>query len=342
MTDRMARNFEQLVLWGILAAVGSALVFLGIGLAVGDQGTIYSAAVVGLYVVALLFARGLLRRRDFIRTLFLISAGLVCIVVVLTVLQPLLWMNYALVPLLAAAVILQFAPRMRIAPALVACGAATTVIAIIGELLSPLGLRPDPAIQLLRVFSLSTTIGFLLFLLWQVRIRLYESIDETQATNAELAGRNEHLAEANQRLEREMALSAQLVEQVSALETPVTTLADGVLFAPFVGQLTARRSTDMRERLLERVYRSRARWILIDLQGVPQMDTQVATELGATCQAIRLLGCDVCLCGITATVATVLAQLGVSFGDILTARSPQEAVLLIGVTADGPSSGAVK
>lgn len=329
MNNTIVEQFQQLILWAMLAACGCVAAFLGVGLAVGNSGTIYSAGVVAGYLALLIGARTLLAQGRLGVTTLLVSGGLVAVALLLTILQPLLWMSYALAPLLAAAVLLQFAPRIPITPALIAFGLATTVIAIVGELASPAALRPDLSIQILRLISLSATVGFVLYLLHQFRMRLLASLDEVQASNTELATRNGALADQNLQLEQQMARSAQLVSQVAALESPVTTLADGVLFAPVVGYLTAERSAALRARLLDHVHSERARWVLVDLQGVPQIDTNGAGELSATFHAVRLLGAKICLCGITASVATVLTQLGIAFSDVLTARSPQEAFQLI-------------
>jgi rsbT co-antagonist protein RsbR len=330
MKNTVIEQFQQLILWALMASAGCAAAFLGIGIMVGNSGTIYSAVVVVSYLVLLLIARSVLAQSRLGGATLLVSGGLVAAALLLTILQPLLWMSYALAPLLAAAVLLQFAPRIPITAALIAFGMATTGIAVIGELTSPLALRPELSIQILRLLSLSATVGFVLYLLHQFRVRLFASLDAVQASNTELATRNEALAEQNLQLEQQMARGAQLLSQVAALESPVTTLADGVLFAPVVGHLTAERSEALRARLLERVHTARARWVLIDLQGVPQMDTSGAGELSATFHAVRLLGAKICLCGITASVASVLTQLGVAFSDVLTARSPQEAFQIIG------------
>ena len=144
--------------------------------------------------------------------------------------------------------------------------------------------------------------------------------------NAELTGRNTALVTANSQLQEQMATSARLVEQVTALETPVTILADGVLFAPIFGHISDHRADQLRAKLLTAAYDLRPRWLIVDVQGVPQIDTQVARALVSIFQAMRLLGCQICLCGISAQVALVISQLGLSFGDVVTVRNPQEAL----------------
>jgi anti-anti-sigma regulatory factor len=126
-----------------------------------------------------------------------------------------------------------------------------------------------------------------------------------------------------------MHRSAALVAQVLALETPVTTLDTAVLYAPLVGHLSSERANNLRARLLSTVHERRARWVIVDIQGVPDVDTRIAGELHATFQALTLLGCQVCLCGITAAVAAALTQLELGFEGVQIVRSPQEALLHI-------------
>lgn len=329
MDDRTAERFQQLIFWATLAAAGTALLFMSVGLLVQNTPALYSAGAVGGYAVLLVYARQRAGHGNLGQASLLVSISLVIVALILAVFQPLLWVNYALVPLLAAAVLLQFAPRIPITPALLACGLTTSLIAAVGELQTPLTMRPDPAIQLLRVISLSLTTGFILFLLWQFRMRLHATLDAVSSTNAQLTVQNTALAEQFEQLTQQMARSEQLVAQVTALETPITTLDEGVLFAPLIGHMSSERSLTLQARLLEAVHTARARWVMIDMQGVPQMDTRVAAELIATFQAVRLLGARVCLCGITGSVASVLTQLGINFEGVTTARSPQEAFVLI-------------
>jgi rsbT co-antagonist protein RsbR len=118
----------------------------------------------------------------------------------------------------------------------------------------------------------------------------------------------------------------QLLALVSALEIPIVTLADGVIFAPIVGSLDSRRAKELTTRLLQATSRQRARLVIIDIAGMTIIDTMVAKSLVDASRAVRLLGCDVTITGISATVASTLIQLGVRLEGVEVARSPQEAL----------------
>lgn len=137
---------------------------------------------------------------------------------------------------------------------------------------------------------------------------------------------SQQLAAANQRLEQQLAQQGQLIELVATLETPVSPLAAGLLFAPVVGHLDTRRIQELTGRLLAEVSAQRGRVLILDIAGVRTIDTAVARGLLDAAQALRLLGCDVILSGISADVAITLTQLDIGIEGVATVRNPQEAL----------------
>lgn len=143
------------------------------------------------------------------------------------------------------------------------------------------------------------------------------------------AERSAELIQANELAQAQIAQQQQLLELVASLETPVTPLADGVLLAPIVGHIDSRRAQLLTERLLEVVNEQRARTVILDISGVSVIDTGVARALLGAVQAIRLLGSEVLLTGISAHVAMTLTQLGITMEGVQTVRTPQEALTLL-------------
>lgn len=138
----------------------------------------------------------------------------------------------------------------------------------------------------------------------------------------------EDLAQANQRMDDQIEQQRRLLDLISVLETPTLTLAEGVLVAPIVGHVDSTRANSLTERLLQQVARQRARLVVLDIAGVTVLDTRVAQALLQTVQSIRLLGCDVAISGISASVALTLIQLNITLDGVTTVRSPQEALAL--------------
>jgi anti-anti-sigma regulatory factor len=147
---------------------------------------------------------------------------------------------------------------------------------------------------------------------------------EAERARAEQQARD--LAAANQQLEAQLDQQRQLLDLVAALETPAMPLAAGVLFAPIVGHMDTRRAQAITRRLLAEASTQRARMVILDIAGVSAIDTAVARGLLDTAQALRLLGCEVTISGISSAVALTLVNLDIDLQGVATARSPQEAL----------------
>jgi len=148
-----------------------------------------------------------------------------------------------------------------------------------------------------------------------------EARTRAEQRERELAAQAEELAQRNAEQQR-------LLELVSMLETPTITLAEGVLLAPIVGALDTRRAQVLTTRLLQEASSQRAHRVILDIGGVSAVDTQVAQALIQTARALSLLGCQVVLTGISATVAMTLTHLDVMLENVTTTRSAQEALAL--------------
>lgn len=131
------------------------------------------------------------------------------------------------------------------------------------------------------------------------------------------------LARQAQELETQNKQQRQLLDLVATLETPAVAVSDGVLLAPVVGHLDSRRASNLTQRLLHEVGAQRAHMVILDLAGVPTVDTAVAHALLQTIQAVRLLGCEVTITGISASVAATMTQLGINMAGVRTAPTPQ-------------------
>lgn len=144
------------------------------------------------------------------------------------------------------------------------------------------------------------------------RRKVEERMHVIEQQRLELQAQNQHQQE--------------LLELVSQLETPAVRIADGVLLAPLVGGIDSRRAGKITSRLLELVYERRVNLVIIDVAGVPVIDTAVANALTQTVRALRLLGCRVTLTGISSQVALTLTHIGIELSELEVAASPQEAL----------------
>jgi rsbT co-antagonist protein RsbR len=107
-------------------------------------------------------------------------------------------------------------------------------------------------------------------------------------------------------------------QELMELSTPVVTLWDGVLALPLIGTLDSARTQVVMESLLQRIVDSGAAIAIIDITGVPTVDTLTAQHLLKTVAAARLMGADCIISGIRPQIAQTIVHLGVDLGTVVT------------------------
>jgi rsbT co-antagonist protein RsbR len=107
-------------------------------------------------------------------------------------------------------------------------------------------------------------------------------------------------------------------QDVLELSTPVVKLWDGVLALPMIGTLDSARTQVVMESLLQRIVDTGAEIAILDITGVPTVDTQVAQHLLKTVTAARLMGADCIISGIRPQIAQTIVHLGVDLQDVIT------------------------
>ncbi|WP_433299815.1 STAS domain-containing protein [Actinoplanes sp. CA-030573] len=121
-------------------------------------------------------------------------------------------------------------------------------------------------------------------------------------------------------------LIADQAEQLLELSTPVVKLWEGVVAVPLVGTLDSARAQVVMERLLQTLVDTGSPYAIIDITGVPAVDTQVAQHILKTVVAARLMGADCIISGIRPQIAQTIVALGIEFGDIATKASLADAL----------------
>lgn len=107
-------------------------------------------------------------------------------------------------------------------------------------------------------------------------------------------------------------------QELMELSTPVVQLWDDILALPLIGTLDSARTQVVMESLLQRIVETGARIAVIDITGVPTVDTLVAQHLMKTVSAARLMGADCIISGIRPQIAQTIVHLGVNLNDIVT------------------------
>ena len=124
-------------------------------------------------------------------------------------------------------------------------------------------------------------------------------------------------------------LIADQAEQLLELSTPVVKLWEGVVAVPLVGTLDSARAQVVMERLLQTLVDTGSPYAIIDITGVPAVDTQVAQHVLKTVVAARLMGAECIISGIRPQIAQTIVALGIEFGDIATKASLADALRFV-------------
>jgi rsbT co-antagonist protein RsbR len=117
-------------------------------------------------------------------------------------------------------------------------------------------------------------------------------------------------------------------DAIRELSTPVIRVHDRVLLMPLVGAVDSHRAQQVMESILVRVVQDQAKVVILDIAGVPVVDTEVAGNLLKTTASVRLLGAETILTGISAQVARTIVQLGVDISSMHTLSSLSEGIEL--------------
>jgi rsbT co-antagonist protein RsbR len=126
---------------------------------------------------------------------------------------------------------------------------------------------------------------------------------------------------------RETVISRQQQELLE-LSTPVVKLWDGILALPMIGTLDSARTQVVMESLLQKIVETESQIAIIDITGVPTVDTLVAQHLLKTVTALRLMGADCIISGVRPQIAQTIVHLGVDLQGVTTKANLADALAL--------------
>lgn len=126
---------------------------------------------------------------------------------------------------------------------------------------------------------------------------------------------------------REQLISRQQQELLE-LSTPVVKLWDGILALPIIGTLDSSRTQVVMEELLQTVVATNSKFAIIDITGVPTVDTLVAQHLLKTITAARLMGAECIISGVRPQIAQTIVHLGINLEDVVTKAKLSDAFAL--------------
>lgn len=130
--------------------------------------------------------------------------------------------------------------------------------------------------------------------------------------------------EARARQQEELIRAQSLA--IAELSTPLIPITESILVMPLIGVVDSMRAKQVMESLLQGLASSRGQVVILDITGVPVVDTQVASTILRAAQAVRLLGAEMVITGIRPEVAQTLVSIGVELAGITTRGTLQSAI----------------
>ena len=127
-------------------------------------------------------------------------------------------------------------------------------------------------------------------------------------------------AEIEERKRAEEIISRQ-AQEILEVSTPVIQVWEGIVSVPLIGTLDSMRTQQLMEQLLQKIVETRSSVALLDVTGVPAIDSKTARYLIETISAVHLLGAEVVLTGIRPEIARTLVQLGINLSNVNTRSS---------------------
>ena len=123
------------------------------------------------------------------------------------------------------------------------------------------------------------------------------------------------------------------------MSTPVMPIWDGILLLPLIGVVDSARTDKVVNKTLERINETRSKVFLLDISGVPAMDTAVANQLLKISKATRLMGCETVISGLSPAIARTMVELGVEVGEVRTTATLQQAFAIALRKRNGQAAG---
>ncbi|MFM2293556.1 MAG: hypothetical protein RIS29_3369 [Bacteroidota bacterium] len=129
------------------------------------------------------------------------------------------------------------------------------------------------------------------------------------------------------KIQDQQKIILQQQEDLMELSSPVSKVWENILILPVIGTLDSQRTQIMMENLLQKIVSTGCTTAILDITGVPTVDTQVANHLLKTVTAARLLGAECIVSGISPAIAQTIVHLGINLTNILTKATLQDAMI---------------
>lgn len=131
----------------------------------------------------------------------------------------------------------------------------------------------------------------------------------------------------------------ELDRTLQEMSTPVMPIWDSILLLPLVGVVDSARTDDVMRKSLERISETRSKVFILDISGVPAVDTAVANQLLKITKATLLMGCETIISGLSPAIARTMVDLGVDVGEVRTTATLRDAFAISLRKVGGQTAG---
>ncbi len=149
-----------------------------------------------------------------------------------------------------------------------------------------------------------------------------EQFSQAMALMGEKSAQLNAALEESQQAER---LRRELDRTLQEMSTPVTPIWDEILLLPLIGIVDSTRTDDVMRKTLGRISQTGAKRFILDISGVPTVDTAVANQLIKITKATRIMGCETLVSGVSSSIAHTIVELGVDVSELHTTATLRDA-----------------
>ncbi|HYF65817.1 MAG TPA: STAS domain-containing protein [Herpetosiphonaceae bacterium] len=321
------KRFQSFCVWLVVAALAIGASEIVFGLISNTSLMIIGSPLVGLCALGGVWARWRSRRHSLTRTVIQLCTLLLAVLIASTFVFPALWPMFVVATIMVVIVALPYVGGAALRNLLGSAFAGALAITLLGNFLgTPAGFSDPPrwiTVSLVIVGIVSGT-ALIILLLWQFSQRLQEIVGQLRQSNAALERERGQLE--RQVVERTADLSATVEtikereadlartldqlhanqQTLRAVSAPIIPVLPGVIIAPLIGEIDAERTAVIAEHVLQAVQHERARYVILDMTGIPFVDDAIAQSILNMTAAVRLLGAQVLLAGIRPEVAQTM------------------------------------
>jgi methyl-accepting chemotaxis protein len=156
-------------------------------------------------------------------------------------------------------------------------------------------------------------------------VKFASDITENVRSNEEIETKAKALAIALEQAQESERIRDEMDRTLQEMSTPVTPIWDGILLLPLVGVVDSTRTDDVMRKTLNRISEHQSKIFILDISGVPTVDTAVANQLVKITKATRFMGCETIISGLSASIAHTMVDLGVDVGEVRTTSTLRDA-----------------